>query len=289
MVITVDLSKRSPFKLPKIQRHHGVITFILCSLCLVIFFQQKADKTSQAENLAIIQSPKINDIYFLDFRLLSDKLRPHQKYRIAKVVDITGDVITLIYGRLLYNNERAAINSIKFGQLRYSGYFESYRYNLTHQEIQAMYENGSIYSAKRPFRKKLYGNFIAPDIKPESTNPLIYGKKENTRGLASLNNLYSEKHLQQAFELFQQSAQLGYAKGQVNLAEMYINGQHVKQNLKQALYWLEQASLQSYKPAILKYGIVCKQVTNCYVNDFYRRIANAGVNIKVRKLATTLR
>ena len=65
---------------------------------------------------------------------------------------------------------------------------------------------------------------------------------------------------------------------------MYINGQYVKKDFEQALYWLKQASLQSYKPAILKYGIICKQTKSCNFVDFYQDLTASGVNIKVRKL-----
>ncbi|MFT5003505.1 MAG: hypothetical protein ACI952_001858, partial [Flavobacteriales bacterium] len=44
-----------------------------------------------------LTSPKVDDIYFLDFRLLSENLRPNEKYRIVKVVDITSDIVKLIY------------------------------------------------------------------------------------------------------------------------------------------------------------------------------------------------
>ncbi|MCW8832357.1 MAG: SEL1-like repeat protein, partial [Colwellia sp.] len=80
-----------------------------------------------------------------------------------------------------------------------------------------------------------------------------------------------------------------YAKGQVNLAAMYINGQHVEKDFEQALYWLKAASLQSHKPAILKYGIICRQVESCYLADFYQELTAAGVNIQVREMDFKLR
>ena len=104
------------------------------------------------------------------------------------------------------------------------------------------------------------------------------------KGEAFLKEQFSETNLQTAFELFQRSSNFGYVKGQVNLAEMYINGQYVKKDFTQALYWLKQASLQSYKAAILKYEIICKQIISCDMVDFYQELTASGVNIKVRKL-----
>ena len=90
-----------------------------------------------------------------------------------------------------------------------------------------------------------------------------------------------EDNLAQAFTLFQQSADYGFADGQLNLAQMYLNAQHVERNLTKSLYWFKQAALQSYKPAILKYVIVCKQVDTCDLARFYQELTTSGVNIKV--------
>ena len=258
-----------------------------CLALIALYFgllKYKNDTAEIAQTLAIVSNPKVNDIYFLDYRHLSDKLRPNEKYRIAKVVDITGDIVTLVYGQFLYQYQNAAVNSIQYGQLSYKDYFEPKRYNLSLASINSMVESNTIYLAKRPIRDKLFGNLVGPEKAPESSSQLIYGKKENTKGEAFLNDKFSETSLVKAFDFFQESANLGYVKGQVNLAEMYINGQHVEQNLTQALSWLKQAALQSHKPAILKYGIVCEQVPSCDVVNFYQELTHAGVNIKVRKL-----
>jgi len=269
------------------------IYLVLFVIIFLGFMKYDKDKTEENQTLAIISSPQINDIYFLDFRLLSEKLRPKEKYRIAKIVDITGDIVTLLYGRYYYQYQNAAVNSIQYGQLRYKDYFETKRYDIPLNAIKSMYNNQAIYLAKRPVRNKLFGNFVSPVkvnlIKTKSVSSyLTYGKKENSKGEASLNEEFSETNLKTAFELFQASSNLGYAKGQINLATMYINGQHVKKDFNKALYWLKQASLQSNKSAILKYGIICKQVELCNIVDFYQELTSAGVNIKVRKIDFTL-
>jgi len=261
-------------------------TTLLILLLIAYFSVMKYDayKTEQHQTLAIIANPQVNDIYFLDFRLLSDKLRPTEKYRIAKVVDITGDIVTLLYGGFFYQRQHAAINSIQYGQLSYKDYFEPKRYDISHHTIKNMHSNQAIYLAKRPIRNKLYGNLVGPEKTRVLINPLIYGTKENSKGEAFLKEKFSETNLETAFKLFHSSANFGYVNGQVNLAKMYINGLYVEKDLALALYWLKQASLQSYKPAILKYGIVCKQVNSCNVIDFYQELTSAGVKVKVRKL-----
>ncbi len=251
------------------------------------------DKFNQAEQLEMvsldyIKDPKINDIYFLDFRLLSTALRPKEKYRLAKVVDITGDVVTLLYGNIFYLRQQSLKDSIRYGQLRYRKYFESKRYDFNFEKINSMWQSGAIYLVKRPVLDRLYGNYVSLEKEEYNSDLFIPGKRENLSASSFLKSNYIEDNLNQAFDLFQQSSQLGFAKGQVNLAQMYLNGQHVEKNLPQALFWFEQAAVQSYKPAILKYVIVCEQVPSCDIAAFYQLLISAGVNIKVREMKVKL-
>ena len=256
----------------------------LLALCLFIYNKSTQSQQENDDSLAYLASPKIDDIYFLDFRVLSDALRPKEKYRLAKVVDITGDTVTLLYGNMFYLRQQTLKDSIHYGQLRYKGYFESKRYDLTLTQLKAMHDSTAIYMIKRPDLNMLYGNYIN-DPKPEQTTKrYIPGKRENLEGLSFLKASYLENSLEQAFERLSRSAQLGFAQGQVNLAQMYLNAQYVDKDLSQAMYWFKQAALQSDKAGVLKYVIVCRQVSYCQEGDFYQELSNAGVNIKVRAL-----
>ena len=262
--------------------------FVLVLLGLFIYKKSTQSQFEDDATLQYLAQPKIDDIYFLDFRLLSDNLRPKEKYRIAKVVDITGDIITLLYGNVYYLRQQSLKDSIRYGQLRFKEYFETKRYDFSSKKLQVMQASGAIYMIKRPEHNMLYGNYIN-DPEPElGTSLYIPGKRENITGINLLNAKHLESNLSQAFERFSRSAQLGYAKGQVNLAQMYVNGQFVDKDFSQAMYWFKQAALQSDKPAILKYVIICRQVSDCQEGDFYQELTQAGVNIKVRKVDFTL-
>jgi len=260
----------------------------LLALCLFIYKKSTQSQQEVDASLIYLSSPKVDDIYFLDFRVLSDSLRPKEKYRIAKVVDVTGDIITLLYGNMFYLRQQSLKDSIRYGQLRYKDYFEGKRYDLTLAELKAMHDSSAIYMIKRPDQNMLYGNYIN-DPKPEAKSSLyIPGKRENIEGLSLLKANYLENNFEQAFERFGRSAQLGFAQGQVNLAQMYVNAQYVDKDLSQAMYWFKQAALQSNKGGVLKYVIVCRQVSDCNEVDFYQELTEAGVNIKVRAVDFTL-
>ena len=260
----------------------------LLGFCFFIYSKLVKYQQEDEASLTFLASPKVDDIYFLDFRVLSDNLRPNQKYRIAKIVDITGDIVTLLYGNVFYIHQQSLIDSIRYGQLRYKGYFEPKRYDLTLTELNAMHDSTAIYMIKRPDLNMLYGNYINEPQTKVSSTIYIPGKRENAEGLSFQKSNYLENNLQQAFDRFSRSAQLGFAQGQINLGQMYLNAHYVEKDLNQALFWLKQAALQSDKAGVLKYVIVCRQVSYCNEVDFYQELTSAGVNIKVRAIDFSL-
>lgn len=261
------------------------INIFVALLVIALFVDVYLEGTQEEQATDLyLSAPKVDDIYFLDFRGLSDNLRPREKYRLAKVVDITGNVITLRYGNVFYWQKQGLIDSIRYGQLTYFKYFEPKRYDFTLSQLQEMRESEAIFKVKRPELNVLYGNYVNAFIPKESENLYVPGKRENLSGLSFLKSTYIEDNFAQAFERFTRSAQDNYAQGQVNLAQMYINGQFVDKDLNKALYWLKRASLQSDKAGVLKYVIVCQQVSSCDLGAFYEELTRAGVNIKVREL-----
>lgn len=266
--------------------HERLLFKLFMVIAVAYFLIDRFNQVEQAEAASFdyIYAPRINDIYFLDFRLFSDALRPTEKYRLAKIVDITGNIVTLQYGNMFYLRQQSLKDSIRYGQLRYRKYFETKRYDFNFEQIKNMWHSKAIYLVKRPILDKLFGNYVSPEKEHFSSDLFIPGKRENLSASSLLKSNYIENNLSQAFELFQQSAQLGFAKGQVNLAQMYLNGQYIEKDRQQALFWFKQAALQSYKPGILKYVIVCERVASCDLAAFYQELLNFGVNIKVRAM-----
>ena len=266
------------------KRHLFKIGSSIATFCLfwILFSSYPSVDAEQVQTQTIVQAPQINDILFIDNTLMSDKFRPHEKYRLAKVVDITGNVVTIVYGSFYYKSHFSVTQGIRFGQLSYNKYFEPQRHDLTLEQLSIMQKKLVIYAAKRPKRNELFGRVIANSTVKYSGSQLTYGRKENLAGEAYLASKYSELSVERAFDQFLKSAKFGYPEGQVNLAEMYINGIHTERDFHQALHWLKQASLQSFKPAIYKYIIICKQVEACNLTAFYQELIDNGVKLTVR-------
>ncbi len=263
-----------------------LVKFIfVITLMLVVLYSLKTVKKEQENTSRYLSSPKIGDIYFIDHQKMVTASRPYERFRLAKLVDITGEVLTFKYGSLFYTSQNAVEQAIHYGQLRYKAYFESGRYDFTHQTVIKMNQSDVFYRIERPVLNKLYGNYVSPDKRKISSSIFIPGKKENNAGEALLSVKYAENNQEAAYEKFHASALLGFPQGQVNLAQMYLNDNVKEANFTTALHWLKMASFQSYKPAILKYVIVCQQVTSCNEVEFYQELIAAGVDIKVRALS----
>jgi hypothetical protein len=78
----------------------------------------------QTQASVFILTPQVNDIYFLDMRLINNILNPRHKYRLAKVVSVSGSNISIVYGRVFYQWQNAVVNSIKYDDLNNNNYFE---------------------------------------------------------------------------------------------------------------------------------------------------------------------
>ena len=245
----------------------------------ITWWQSHQEQQRVTEQL--ITYPQINDFMLIDHRKMVTYHRPGEKYRVAKVVDITGDTVSLVLGNFFYQHESSFREAIASGQTRAYRYFSKQNYNFTLAQLAELYQRDGIKIAARPEGNMLYGNFVINDTGYRVGGAYIPGEREYASGLAFEQATYIQDHQVTAFIKFEQSAQMGFVLGQVKLAELFLAGEVVKTDLASALYWLEQASLQSNLRAIKKYGIVCQQTKDCQLEPFYQRLIDHGVNLTV--------
>jgi hypothetical protein len=138
-----------------------MVLALLLVLFYFIFEKYSSHIAEQIETSDLILAPKVNDIYFLDFNLLSDKLERKNKYKLAKIIRVTDEGLSIVYGRFFYQWQYSVVNSIQYGDLSNSDYFLLLPDFIPFSEIKKMRGNGSIYLIKRPVRNKLYGNLIS--------------------------------------------------------------------------------------------------------------------------------
>ena len=138
------------------------LVLLTCILVIAYFGYEKYafHKTEQAESSVLILTPQVNDIYFLDMSLLSEKSERKHKYRLAKVVSVTNNNVAIVYGRVFYQWQNAVVNSIQYDDLNNNDYFKLIPDYFPFSKIKEMRGSGAIYLVKRPIRNKLYGKFV---------------------------------------------------------------------------------------------------------------------------------
>jgi cbb3-type cytochrome oxidase subunit 3 len=141
------------------------LVLLICFLVIIYFGYERYErhKTEQAEASVLTLNPQVNDIYFLDMRLLNDKLERKNKYKLAKIVRVTDDNVAIVFGRIFYQWQYAVVNSIQYGDLSNSNYFRVIPDYISFNKIKEMKSTGAIYLVKRPMQNKIYNNFVSPE------------------------------------------------------------------------------------------------------------------------------
>jgi hypothetical protein len=260
---------------------------IILIFLLSYYFSEEQEKHRQSQTY--IDAPKVNDFYYLDYRETSGNQRLNHKYRLAKIVDITGGTVSLTYGNYFYPLKNSLNHAVSFGQSTNFDYFEKHRQNFSYAELNSLFEQGFIYRVVRPELTGIGRNravYMIDGIAVTNASVVkekwhyIPGKRENTQGVAHLKADYMDDRFEKAFVLLTKSAELGYAPGQTNLAELYLTFTDIEGNgdVEKAAHWLFQAALQGYQPAIEKYRVICQLEKACNIEDFYRALNEAGTS-----------
>lgn len=223
-----------------------------------------------------IASPKVNDFYFIDYRGVTQNLRPSQRYRVAKVTVVNADQVSVVYSRYFYPRISSIENALKGGMIVDSRYFNKKEHVFTAKQRSQYYDDNVLLEVKRPHNNRLYGNYILNEVTINKQYKYL-SKMYNDQGLAFMSHSEIEGNIEQAQQFFIKSAQLGFSKGQVNLAKLYL----LDNNTSGALQWLERASLQGNQDAIILYLQHCKVSDGCFKNSFVREMKTAGYEVSL--------
>ena len=162
-IIKVPHASETESRIPKLTISFNTLVLLFGLLVIIYFGYERYDehKTEQEEALVFILNPQVNDIYFLDMRLIEDKLERKNKYKLAKIVRVSDERVAVVYGKFFYQWQYSVVNSIQYGDLSNINYFTLIPDYIPFTKIKEMKSNGSIYLVKRPIRNKLYGNLVS--------------------------------------------------------------------------------------------------------------------------------
>ncbi|WP_019028000.1 sel1 repeat family protein [Colwellia piezophila] len=253
-----------------------MFTGLILSLLAIAYWQygQYQERVLTQEYLS---TPYVNDFYFINNQKLLENQRPNQNYRLAKIVSIGNNVVSLVYARFTFQHKNMIKQDIQSGMVIDSRYFAKKQYLFTFDKLQQLLNEEAILLVKRPQYNRLYGNLVIDNTVKVSKGDSL-GQFFNNKGEAFMRISHLQENINNARKYFLKSAEIGYTPGQINLSRWYINDAKIDQ----ALYWLKLASYKGDKTAINLYLVNCPKVEECDGIKFSADVTALGFSLMAR-------
>ncbi|MCJ8296516.1 MAG: hypothetical protein MJK15_19150 [Colwellia sp.] len=237
---------------------------------LALFYWQYNNYQANSLSQEYIESPKINDFYYINQTAINDKIPPNKKYVLGKVVSLTPNTVSLVFSRFLFENKSSLASDIRGAKVIDANYFNKKRHVFPRDKLINFYQNETVFSVLRPKNSKLFGTIVLTTNL--SVNKEVKGYRENRIGLSFMSGADSKANLEDAERFFLESANKGYVQGQLNLARLYLD----TNKISQALEWSKIAALKGYDLAIEFYIQHCSASEDCDVAAFNAELIEVG-------------
>ncbi|WNC69923.1 tetratricopeptide repeat protein [Thalassotalea nanhaiensis] len=214
-----------------------------------------------------VKNPLPNDVYIIDNEVLNKQSRLREKYMITQVTSVDDNNVYLKVSNFIYLKVSDAIRGIRTDKLLTRQFFSNEILKLPRSQLEQLWVNGGVSEVGRSNDgMHLYGGVIIARPKQNLLKKRKYriGTQENQLAISYYQgDMGYEQDWKEAFRLFKQGAEKGNPYSQINLAQMYRDGETVEVNLKQALYWFNMARKQGVYSAKEEYSKLCRQVAEC--------------------------
>lgn len=229
-------------------------------LFIALYFWQ-GHQEDIAKELDVLNDPQKYDFYLIDNNRFKkvESLRP--EFVIAKVISANKDVIEIVISNYIYSRKRDLIKAIRLDTLVFDDFFPTKTQFITPSELNELYKQEIVYRVLRPFNYTLFGGVAVRPTMPEKLYKGYNPTPLNQEGIRS----YRNDDFVEALSLFKQAAELGDEWAQINLAQMYRDGEGSKVDNAQALYWFNEAMKLGNKTAEFEYQQLCKKETSCKI------------------------
>lgn len=222
----------------------------------LFFYQQHA--AAQAQKQSYLTNPKAYDTYLVHADKFTHEPWTLTNLKVAQVLSFDEQFITFQVSNYSYKRNKGITTAMRTSLLVQRGYFSDDKITLPRSEVKRLYNDGVIYDVLRPSANSLYGGFVMFPPKPKPLYKGLKLDKNNQQGITYFKNgQYSD-----ALESFTLAANAGSQWGQLNLAQMYRDGQGVTQNVQTAKHWYEQAIAQGNSKAKIELEEMCDKA-NC--------------------------
>ncbi|WP_371187182.1 tetratricopeptide repeat protein [Thalassotalea maritima] len=219
----------------------------------------------KAQTLKLIQSPQRNDVYILEKKIIKDHTPLREKYVIAQINSVTETELIFRVSNFVYLRVSDAVKGIRTDKLLTRRFFSNKLVRLAKSEIEQHWLNGTISKVGRSANGiHLYGGIINHLNQPtQKIRNMRQGGQANQQAISYYQgNMGYEQDIDEAFRLFKQAAHDGHPYAQINLAQMYRDGESVEVNYNQALYWFSEARKQGIAYASEEYSELCAKITS---------------------------
>lgn len=233
--------------------------FVLISAVIWLWTDSHA---KQQEQQRLIAAPKPFDVVFVDESRVAEEATHQPRYQIAQIRDVRDGLVQLSFGKLSYLKQRQLVKSIRLDHLMVTNYFLPEVLSLPLEEFQAWFRNGKALEIHRPKNLSLFGGLVMPLQKPKPFN-LKLPSQDVLNGV----DYYVLGDLELAYELFSKAAKNDDPWGQINLAEMYEDGEHVGRDLSMALFWYQASAIQGLEDGKVQLTRFCNDHPICENNN----------------------
>ena len=229
---------------------------VLLAALLVGLMYLQAEKERQ---VALLKSPQVHDFYLMDYSLFRQEAYYQKQFLVAKVTAVDELTVSLQLANYRYQRQNQVIKAIKLDNLIKADYFNKEVEHVKRAALTQLFSDGAIYQVLRAEGLTLFGGIVEMPSRPE---PLYKGFKQNKANQDGV-SLYQQGAFAEARTYFKQAAEQGDRFGQANLADMYRKGLGGPVDLKQALYWYQQAAEQGHENAGIQVTALCNEYSLC--------------------------
>jgi len=227
-------------------------------LLIALYFWQ-GHQEDIAKEFDVLKAPQKYDFYLIDNNRFNKVQSQRAEFVIAKVISANKDAIEIVISNYIYSRKRDLIKAIRLDTLVFDGFFPSKSQFITLAELNSLYKDKIVYRVLRPFNYTLFGGVAVRPSMPEKLYKGYNPTPLNQEGIRS----YRNDDFVEALSLFKQAAEQGDAWAQINLAQMYRDGEGSKVDNPQALHWFAEAMKLGNKTAEFEYQQLCKKAITC--------------------------
>ena len=227
-------------------------------LFIALYFWQ-GHQEDIAKELDVLNDPQKYDFYLIDNNRFNKVQSQRAEFVIAKVISANKDAIEIVISNYIYSRKRDLIKAIRLDTLVFDDFFPTKTQFITPAELNALYKEEIVYRVLRPFNYTLFGGVAVRPTMPEKLYKGYNPTPLNQEGIRS----YRNDDFVEALSLFKQAAEQGDAWAQINLAQMYRDGEGSQADNAQALHWFNEAMKLGNKTAEFEYQQLCKKEISC--------------------------